>query len=117
MKIDRMQPPSEERFTLFGRFAIGRTSRRLWTEGKALALNERAADLLIALVDAGGRIVSIEQLQQHVWPGSSVSYNSVQALVSQLRNVLGDDRDVIETVPRRGYRFAAEWCDIRDEWV
>ncbi|AOR72444.1 hypothetical protein BBJ41_32900 [Burkholderia stabilis] len=113
----RTQRPSDEHFTLFGRFAIGRTSRCLWAEGKALALNERATDLLITLVDAGGRIVSIEQLQQHVWPGSSVSATSVQALVSQLRTVLGDDRDVIETVPRRGYRFAAEWCDIRDEWV
>lgn len=113
----RAQLPSDEHFTLFGRFAIGRKSRRLWAEGKALASNERATELLIALIDAGGRIVSIEQLQQHVWPGSSVSANSVQALVSQLRNVLGDDRDVIETVPRRGYRFAAEWCDIRDEWA
>ncbi|MCA3874689.1 MAG: winged helix-turn-helix domain-containing protein, partial [Burkholderia sp.] len=113
----RAQLPSDEHFTLFGRFAVGRKSRRLWAEGKALAFNERATDLLIALIDAGGRIVSIEQLQQHVWPDSSVSANSVQALVSQLRNVLGDDRDVIETVPRRGYRFAAEWCDTRDEWV
>ncbi|OXJ06788.1 winged helix-turn-helix domain-containing protein [Burkholderia sp. AU6039] len=109
--------PSDEHFTLFRRFAIGRQSRQLWANGKALSLNERATELLITLIDAGGRIVSIEQLQQHVWPEVPVSANSVQALVSQLRNVLGDDRDVIETVPRRGYRFGAERCDIREERV
>ncbi|RXV65743.1 hypothetical protein D1006_37630 [Burkholderia stabilis] len=101
--------------TLFGRFALDRDARVLYVEGSALAINERAMEVLIALVDAGGKIVSIEQFQQRLRPVASVMAHSVHALVSQLRRALGDDRDMIETVPRRGYRFAAEWYDLRDQ--
>jgi predicted ATPase len=79
-------------------------------------VSDRAMDVLLALVDARGRIVPVGDLQQGSSPASQpVANNSVQALVSQLRRALGDDRDLIETVPRRGYRLTTEWVEIRDE--
>nr|WKF60262.1 Putative HTH-type transcriptional regulator [Paraburkholderia busanensis] len=115
MKEEKTLAASAQRVTLFGRFALARDSRTLYADGQTLTLNERVMDVLIALLDAGGKIVSIEQLQQQLWPAASMVANSVQALVSQLRRALGDDRDLIETVPRRGYRLTAEWYDIRDD--
>ncbi|MCA8489294.1 ATP-binding protein [Burkholderia arboris] len=114
MKKRSSPPASAAHVTLFGRFALDRDARVLYAEGSALPVNERAMAVLITLVDAAGKIVSIEQFQQRLRPASSVMAHSVHALVSQLRRALGDDRGMIETVPRRGYRFAAEWYDIRD---
>ncbi|MCA8047068.1 ATP-binding protein [Burkholderia arboris] len=115
MKKPSSPAVSAAHVTLFGRFALDRDARVLYAEGRALPVNERAMAVLITLVDAAGKIVSIEQFQQRLRPVSSVMAHSVHALVSQLRRALGDDRGMIETVPRRGYRFAAEWYDIRDQ--
>ncbi|MDR5759438.1 winged helix-turn-helix domain-containing protein [Caballeronia sp. LZ035] len=108
--------PATERVTRFGRFELRRASRALSLDGKAVPVSERAMDVLLALVDARGRIVPVSDLQQGSSPSSQpVANSSVQALVSQLRRALGDDRDLIETVPRRGYRLTTEWVEIRDE--
>ncbi|MDB5787019.1 ATP-binding protein [Caballeronia mineralivorans] len=114
---EEMLSVTAEQVTKFGRFALARESRVLYAEGRRVPLNERALDALIALLDARGKIVSVEQLQQGFWPASSIVANSVQALMSQLRRALGDDRDLIETVPRRGYRLAAESYEFRDEFA
>lgn len=114
MKQEKTLPVTEEPVTLFGRFALARDSRTLYADGQTVTLNERAMDVLIALVDARGKIISIEELQQRLWPSLSMVATSVQALVSQLRRALGDDRDLIETVPRRGYRLTAAWYESRD---
>jgi DNA-binding winged helix-turn-helix (wHTH) protein len=105
-----------ERVTRFGRFELRRASRTLSLDGKAVPVSDRAMDVLLALIDARGRIVPVGDLQQGSSPElQPVANNSVQALVSQLRRALGDDRDLIETVPRRGYRLTTEWAEIRDE--
>jgi DNA-binding winged helix-turn-helix (wHTH) protein len=116
MKEQETKLAAAERITLFGRFALQRAARALTLDGQPVSLNDRAMDVLIALVDARGRIVPIGDLQQGSSPTASVvANNSVQAIVSQLRRALGEDRDLIETVPRRGYRLATEWYEIRDE--
>jgi DNA-binding winged helix-turn-helix (wHTH) protein/predicted ATPase len=112
MKEQEPKFPAAEHITLFGRFALRRVSRTLCLDGRPVSLNDRAMDVLIALVDARGRIVPVGDLLQDA---PEVASNSVQALVSQLRRALGEDRDLIETVPRRGYRLATEWYEIRDE--
>lgn len=108
--------PATERVTRFGRFELRRASRTLALDGNTVPVSDRAMDVLLALVDARGRIVPVGDLQQGSSPASQpVANNSVQALVSQLRRALGDDRDLIETVPRRGYRLTTEWVEIREE--
>ncbi|KND61532.1 Transcriptional regulator [Candidatus Burkholderia verschuerenii] len=117
MKEQETMLAAAERITLFGRFALQRATRTLTLtlDGRPVPINDRAMDVLIALVDARGRIVPVGELQHGSSPSSSVvANNSVQALVSQLRRALGEDRDLIETVPRRGYRLATEWYEIRD---
>jgi len=102
--------------TRFGRFTLDRASRTLYSAGEPVALSERVMDVLIALIDARGRIVPAGKLlQQSSSMSAAVANNSVLALVSQLRRVLGEDRALIATVPRRGYRLATEWYEIHDD--
>ncbi|QGZ65832.1 winged helix-turn-helix domain-containing protein [Paraburkholderia acidisoli] len=77
-------------------------------------MSDRAIGVLIALIDAHGKIVPVGDLLRDHGALPAMEATTAQALVSQLRRVLGDDRDLIETVPRRGYRLATEWYEIRD---
>ena len=71
-------------------------------------LEPRAARALEMLCDAGGDIVSQEQLIDGVWQGRALSENSVAVVIGQLRKALDDDARearLIETIPKRGYRL------------
>lgn len=60
-------------------------------------------DVLVALVQRHGRLVTKAELMELVWPGLVVEENNLQVQVSALRKVLGTG--AIVTVPGRGYRF------------
>lgn len=90
---------------IFGPYALHMHERRLLRQGQPQALGARAFDVLCALVQHAGQLVSKEQLFEWVWPGRVVEENNLQVHVSTLRKLLG--ADVIATVPGRGYRFTA----------
>jgi TolB-like protein/Flp pilus assembly protein TadD len=90
----------------FGRWRLLPRSRRLFAGDVAVPLGSRACDLLLALVQARGGLVSKEELLRQVWPGTVVEENSLQVQMSALRKALGEDAaGLIATVPGRGYRF------------
>lgn len=94
----------------FGRWLLSPARRRLFGDGTEVTLGARAFDLLLALVEAQGEIVSKETLMRRVWPGTVVDDNSLQVQISALRKVLGQDAALlITTVPRRGYCFTSKW--------
>lgn len=47
--------------------------------------------------------MSKEQILQRVWPDTVVEENNLQVHISALRKALGSDRDLIRTIPGRGY--------------
>lgn len=114
MKERTTTPASAQRVTVFGRFAVDHAERALYIEGQAAPVSDKAIGVLIALIDAHGKIVPVAALPRDGEAAPPIEAAQAQALVSQLRRVLGDDRDLIETVPRRGYRLATEWYEIRD---
>ena len=62
------------------------------------------------LVEAGGAVVSKEEFMEKIWPDAFVEENSLNRNISELRKALSsgvEDAPYIETVPKRGYRFAA----------
>jgi DNA-binding winged helix-turn-helix (wHTH) protein/cytochrome c-type biogenesis protein CcmH/NrfG len=76
-----------------------------------MALPERNARVLAALVARAGAIVPKDDLVSAAWDDVAVSDNSLEQAVSSLRKALGPGADglpYIETVPRQGYRFAGE---------
>ena len=89
----------------FGRFELQRSEQRLLADGKPVLLGARAFDVLLALAERPGRMVSKRALMDLVWPGLVVQENNLAAQVSALRKVVGDA--VIATIPGRGYRFVA----------
>ncbi len=79
--------------------------RQLLAHGVPVELGTRAFDLLLALLEADGSLVTKEELMSRVWPGVVVSEENLKFQVSVLRKALGVDRDVIHTEFGRGYRF------------
>jgi DNA-binding winged helix-turn-helix (wHTH) protein len=91
----------------FGPFRVLLRQRLLLADGMPIELGTRAFELLLALLEANGSLVSKEQLLTRVWPGIAVAENNVKVHVCALRKALGGDRDYIRTEFGRGYRFIA----------
>ena len=92
----------------FGPFRMDPEHRRLSREGTLLHLGDRAFDILSALVEAEGRLVTKKQLMAKVWPDVTVDENSIHVHVSALRRALGDGANGeshVVTVRGRGYRL------------
>jgi len=90
---------------VFGRFELQPLERRLLVGGVPAPLGSRALDVLEALVERAGRLITKSELMDLVWPNTVVEENNLQSQVSALRKVLGSD--IIATIPGRGYRFTA----------
>lgn len=88
----------------FASFELQPDQRRLLVDGRPLALGPRAFDVLLALVERAGQLVSKNQLLDLVWPGLVVEENNLQVQISTLRKLLGPQ--AIATIPGRGYRWA-----------
>src|SRR3954466_5461540 len=93
-------PPERYRF---GPFKLQPDNRRLLKDGAAIPLRPRAFDLLVALVDRAGHLVTKDQLLDRVWPKMVVEEAALHVQVSALRKVLV--ADAITTVSGRGYQF------------
>jgi DNA-binding response OmpR family regulator len=92
----------------FRKFRAVPQSRALLADGEPVELGSRAFDLLMTLIEACGRLVTKDEIMGRVWPSTVVSENNVRVQIAALRRALGNDRDVIKTIPGRGYFFAAE---------
>jgi DNA-binding response OmpR family regulator len=92
----------------FRRFRLLPRSRQLFVDGLPADLGSRAFDLLMVLIRAPGRLVTKSEILARVWPNTVVEESNLQVQVSALRKALSRDRDIIKTIPRRGYMFAVE---------
>lgn len=90
----------------FGSFELRPVERRLLARGAPVAIGPRAFDLLVALVERAGHLLTKDDLLERVWPQVIVEEAALQMQVSALRKVLG--RDAIVTVTGSGYRFALD---------
>src|SRR6516164_11140422 len=93
----------------FGRFRILPQRRAVLTDGRPLELGGRAFDVLMALIEANGAVVSKDELMRRVWPGRIVEENNLHAQIKALRKALSD-HDLIRTVVGRGYQLTGEIC-------
>lgn len=98
----------DERFR-FGRFELQPVRRQLLQDGRPVVLGARAFDLLLALIERRGRLVSKSELLDLVWPGLVVEEANLPVQVSCLRKLVGPQ--TIATVPGLGYRFAVPLDD------
>jgi predicted ATPase/DNA-binding winged helix-turn-helix (wHTH) protein len=92
----------------FGRFRIFPRQRRMLVGDEPVELGSRAFDLLVALIEARGTVISKDALMSRVWQNLFIADNNLQAQISALRKAFGVDRHLIRTVAGRGYQFTGE---------
>ncbi len=88
----------------FGPYRLHRQERRVEGPDGSVELSARAFDLLCALLDHAGEVVSKDAIFAAVWPGVVVEENTLQVHISALRKAL--DPSFIVTVHGRGYKYA-----------
>ena len=99
--------PAVDEALEFGRFRVLLRQRKLLADCVEIKLGTRAFDLLLALLEADGSLVTKNELFNRVWPGVVVSEENLKTQVSALRKALGEDRDIVRTEVGRGYRLIA----------
>src|SRR5262245_59463895 len=86
--------------------------------GQDVALEPKAFDVLRFLIEHRDRLVTKDELLDHVWRDTFVTPNALTRAVAQLRKALGDEARearIVETVAKRGYRFIAPVTDTGDD--
>ncbi|KVS32260.1 helix-turn-helix transcriptional regulator [Burkholderia cepacia] len=86
--------------------------REIRSNGKLLRIGSRAFEILELLIRANGALVSKDEIMQRVWPHTVVEENNLQVHVAALRKALADDRNLIVTVPGRGYRLVGGRAEV-----
>ena len=90
-----------------GRSVLRRDDNGAFT---VVAISSRGLDILGVLIERAGEVVSKEEIIAAVWPGTVVEESNLTVQISALRRALdhgGPHGRCIQTVPGRGYRFAA----------
>jgi DNA-binding response OmpR family regulator len=97
----------------FRRFDVLPGERMLLRDGRQVEIGSRAFDLLVILLKSRGALVTKHEIVSHVWPSTVVGESNLRFQMGSLRKVLGEDRDVIKTIPGRGYQLVAEVAQLR----
>jgi len=105
-------PVQSPRRISFRKFELDLASGELYKDGQKVPLPPKAFEVLRALVEHPGEVVTRDDLRAGLWPADTfVEFeDSLNHAVNRLRRVLGDsaeDPQFIETLPRFGYRFIA----------
>jgi DNA-binding winged helix-turn-helix (wHTH) protein len=103
-------PGNESKTVKFGEFVVEPRAGELYRRGKKIKLQHQPVQVLLALLEKPGQIVTREELRLRIWPADTfVDFeHSLNTAVKKLRLALGDRANkskFVETLPRRGYRF------------
>jgi len=100
----------DKRIYKFGPFRVDVAERLLLRAGDPVQVTPKSFDTLLVLIENRGRVLGKKEMMSLIWPDTFVEEANLAVNISQLRKALGE-RDgggqYIETVPRRGYRFAS----------
>jgi len=96
----------------FGTFEVDLRAGELRRNGSRIRLQEQPFQILLALIERPGDVVTRDELQKKLWAADTfVDFDhSLNAAIRRLRDALGDSAEnprFVETVARRGYRFIA----------
>src|SRR5271154_1128837 len=102
----------------FDNFELDIRAGELRKTGVKLRLQGQPIQVLAALLNNAGELVTLEQLRAQLWPADIfVDFDhSLHNAISRIREVLGDSAETpryIETLPRRGYRYIGPLQDFQ----
>ena len=107
---------AERRSVTFGPFRLDLLHSRLWREAQPIVIRPQALTVLCYLVLHADRLVTKEELFQHVWEGRQVTDTVLRGCIHAIRAALADTAatpQYLETVGRQGYRFRLGWAASR----
>jgi DNA-binding winged helix-turn-helix (wHTH) protein len=105
-----LTPCGSPKIMPFRNFKVLVTARKLLRDDKEVALGGRAFDLLLSLLSARGRVLSKAEIMRQVWPTTIVDECNLRFQMALLRRALGRDRDIVKTVPGRGYLIVEDFA-------
>jgi DNA-binding winged helix-turn-helix (wHTH) protein/WD40 repeat protein len=112
MKEAAGAPPSNPASGIlrFGSFEADTRSGQLRRGRANVKLSGQPFDVLVALLEKSGEVVTRDELREKLWPRDTfVDFeHGLNTAINKVREALGDKADnprFIETLPRRGYRF------------
>jgi DNA-binding winged helix-turn-helix (wHTH) protein len=110
--------PLSSRYIRVGPFQVDKHREEVTKNGVRLKLQWKVYQVLLALIEKQGEVVTREEIRARLWPADThVDYDAnVNTAVRKLRQALGDSSDqplYIETIPRKGYCLVigAEFAD------
>ena len=92
----------------FGPFLLNPDNGTLFRDGELVAIGQKGALLLAALLKRPGQVLTKAELMDAAWPGTAVEESNLSVQIASLRKLLGpspDGGEWIATIPRVGYRF------------
>jgi TolB-like protein/DNA-binding winged helix-turn-helix (wHTH) protein/Tfp pilus assembly protein PilF len=97
----------------FADFELDLSSGELIRDGRRFRLQGQPFQVLCVLLERAGQVVSREELQRRLWPDETFGdfENGLNKAIAKIREALEDPKAssrLIETIPRRGYRFSQE---------
>ncbi|MBX7170241.1 MAG: winged helix-turn-helix domain-containing protein [Pyrinomonadaceae bacterium] len=95
-------------FYEFEGFRLDTENPCLWRGNELIPIPPKALEILILLVKKQGEIVSRNELLENVWRETFVEESNINYTISLIRKALGE-KDLIQTIPRRGYRFVGRF--------
>jgi DNA-binding winged helix-turn-helix (wHTH) protein len=107
-----MSASSSSRIISFSTFEVNLQTGELRRQGQKIKLQEQPFQVLAALLERPGEIVTREELRSTLWPADTfVDFDhGLNAAIRRLRDALGESAEApifVETLARRGYRFIA----------
>ena len=110
MHMNDRRNSQPEDVLFFGPFSLFTAERLLKKAGEAIPIGGRALDILMALAERAGEVVTHEELASSVWPDVTVEDANLRCQIAALRKALGDGRDgarYVSNVTGRGYCLVA----------
>jgi len=95
-------------------FELDTKIHQLRKAGTPCAIEPQVFDLLLFLIENREQVVSHDELVENVWHGRIVADATIASRIRAVRKVLGDTgvkQEIVQTVPRRGFRFVATLSD------
>jgi pimeloyl-ACP methyl ester carboxylesterase/DNA-binding winged helix-turn-helix (wHTH) protein len=94
----------------FGRCRLDTLTRELRKDGRPVAIEQRAFNMLLYLIAHRERAISKDELQEAIWPRMILTESALTRCVMKVRRAVGDDpqrQDIVKTIHGHGYRFVA----------
>ena len=99
----------------FGNFRLDTQKKVLWHNGESVPMPLKELEVLCMLVKSRGELVTKDEMLDEVWANSFVEESNLSRHIYLLRKTLKDlgaKEDLIQNIPRRGYRFTGDVSEI-----